>query len=92
MGEGFQRAIAKPPDGLRPLVVPERHETVTYGGYAAALRLLSQKAGILPQKQMVEDIAAEAPAEMAGAFRLGCCTEGMGYLFGIMDRRRTDGG
>ena len=36
--------------------------------------------------------AAEAPAEMAGAFRLGCCTEGMGYLFGIMDRRRTDGG
>ena len=36
--------------------------------------------------------AAEAPAEMAGAFRLGCCTEGMGYLFGIMDSRRTDGG
>ena len=36
--------------------------------------------------------AAEAPAEMAGAFHLGCCTEGMGYLFGIMDSRRTDGG
>ena len=42
-GEGFQRAIAKPPDGLRPLVVPERHETVTCGGFAATPRRLPQK-------------------------------------------------
>ena len=66
VGEGFQRAIAKPPDGLRPLVVPEGHETVTYGGYAATLRLLSQKAGILPQKQMVEDIGNTAQMSWCG--------------------------
>ena len=55
-GEGFQRAIAKPPDGLRPLVVPEGHETVTCGGFAATPRLLPQKEGDHPRQRMVEDI------------------------------------
>ena len=53
-GEGFQRAIAKPPDGLRPLVVPagtksrlRRRSSPPHGrGGSVSRRDLNQLAGI----------------------------------------------
>ena len=64
--EGVAGAIGKLPDGLRPPPRLRRGETLTCGGYAATLRLLSQKAGILPQKQMMEDIGHTAQMSWCG--------------------------